>query len=100
MEIAYLGGVKHGETTKVLVSYDKTSLEWEVQREKPTQNVFRQGGVTTFTNRQEYDVYKLLILARDNEQKFFYVLESLQRVEIEKLSLECWGKSETIGYIF
>ena len=100
MKIVYLGGVKNGATTTVLVSHDKTSLEWEVQREKPTQNVFKYGGVITYTNKQEYDVYKLLVLTRDSEQKFFYVLESLQRAEIEKLSLEYWGKSETIGYIF
>lgn len=100
MKIAYLGGVKNGSTRSVLMGYDKTSLEWEVKIEKPTQKIFQIGGVTTYTNNQDYDVYNLLVLTKDSEQKFFYVLDSLQRAEIEELVLEYWGKSDTLGYIF
>ncbi|MCX0334790.1 hypothetical protein [Acinetobacter radioresistens] len=100
MKIGYLGGIKDGETSNVLVGFDKTKLEWEVEREKPTQNVVRSGGTIIYNNRTEYDVYKLLILTREGEQKFFYVLDSLQKNEIESLSSDHWDKSDILGYIF
>ncbi|MBI1450383.1 hypothetical protein IL972_00325 [Acinetobacter sp. FL51] len=100
MKIGYLGGVKNGLSANFLMGYDKTSLEWEIKRERPTQNFFQSGGTITYTINQDYDLYNLRIITREKEQKFFYVFESLQLAEIESLSSDYWDKSETIGYVF
>ena len=100
MEIAYLGGVKCGQTTSVLVSYDKSNLEWEVKREKPSQNMSNIRNVNIVINQYEYDVYKLMILTRDQTKKFFYVLNTLDKKQIDELSAEHFNKSDTIGYVF
>jgi hypothetical protein len=100
MKIACIGGVKHGLARDVLISFDKTQLEWEFKADLPQKPPTFQNSVVTYSLSPEYQTYQLKILKKKGELKYFYIAKDLPVDEIKSGLDECWELSDNLGYDF
>lgn len=98
MKIACIGGIKHGLARDVLISFDKTQLEWEFKTEIPFKQPVYEGGALRINLTPEYQIYQLKILKINGELKYFYIAKDLPIDEIKSGLDECWELSDNLGY--
>lgn len=107
MKIGYIGGFKDGKTTEIFFERHKTiGPNWIVEHEdsKKKFQVMHNRLNSNFgkpINEDESIVYYNLMMVRKNgETKYFYVIKNASKDEIELGVNSHWDKSSTIGYDF
>lgn len=86
MKIGFIGGLRDGKNRHdVAEGYYSKELDWQVRVEKPKQSGFQR--TITITTEREMDVYNLMMLKKSGELKFFYVLEGMNKEEIDITAL-------------
>lgn len=96
MKIVKLSNQDHDQSVEYAICHEDFP-KLEITEGKRTSRLSPNGRSISYEVKNE--VYKLKILSKGNEKKFFYALETLSPEEIKSLALEYWNDSETIGYV-
>ncbi|QER39841.1 hypothetical protein F2A31_08970 [Acinetobacter suaedae] len=105
MKIAYLGGFKDGEILTLPIEFgDPVQLEWIIQHE----DIEKAEQDLTDHSQRDFAVtlkkcvvnYRLMILKRSKEMRFFYVEDGLSKERVFEHMNQHWNKSDTVGFDF
>ncbi|MHA3115256.1 hypothetical protein E0H86_05945 [Acinetobacter sp. ANC 4635] len=105
MKIGFLGGFKHGKSETYEFDKDKELSPPWIMKKEDTSNVAdlmraKLDSSNGSSTNGAIVFYKLMVLRRDGEAKFFYVEPTQTKDQINEAIKEHWGISTTIGYDF